>query len=45
MIDKIGAQMGLKLKRIERSNMETKKVLATPTVSPEVAASPIFFQS
>lgn len=45
MIEKIGAQMGLKLKRIERSNSETKKVLATPTVSHEVAASPIFFQS
>lgn len=44
MIDQIGPQMGLKLKRIERTNMEIKKVLATPTVSHEAAASPIFFQ-
>lgn len=44
MIDQIGSQMGLKLKRIDRTNTETKKILATPTVSHEAAASPIFFQ-
>ena len=45
MIEKIGSQMGLKLKRIDRTTAEIKKVLSKPPVNEEVSSSPIFFQT
>lgn len=46
MIEGVGPEMGLKLKRIDRTMGEAKQVLSKPSpVNEELSSSPIFFQT